>query len=232
MQTNITAHSGCEGTAENSIAHIQCALQCGVEALEIDVHPGAGEQFYLSHDPVESTGTCPSLEDAFSLLRGTNVKINCDLKARHIEHQVLKLARQWGIEQQLIFSGFVSKEALKDPEIRSRTLWNVEEVVPDIYQCSNAADVFEKMQTVLSVCQEHGVSVINICYELCTPEILEACRQAGIQISAWTVDEESWADTLLTAGIYNLTTRKPKMIQALRENRRGSSVPSHSGGRS
>lgn len=217
MQTMITAHSGCEGTAENSIAHIQCALQCGVEALEIDVLPGSDGQLYLSHDPVEDHKAYPTLQDAFTLLHDTQTKINCDLKAYHIEHQVLNLARQYGVEQQLIFSGSVSREALEDVEIRTRTLWNIEEAVPEIYQFSNEADTYEKVEMALSICKQCGVSVLNVSYELCVPEILKACQQAGIQISAWTVDDPSWADTLLNAKLYNLTTRKPKMVQALRD---------------
>ena len=43
MKTIITAHSGCEGTAPNSMDHILTALSCGSEMLEIDVrdHDGA-----------------------------------------------------------------------------------------------------------------------------------------------------------------------------------------------
>ena len=35
IKTIITAHSGCEGTAPNSMDHILTALSCGAEMLEI-----------------------------------------------------------------------------------------------------------------------------------------------------------------------------------------------------
>ena len=89
MQTLITAHSGCEGTPDNSIIHIACALRCGVDALEIDVHPGKDGIFYLSHDEAEDCSFCPSLRDAFTLIQGSGMKINCDLKAPGIEERIL-----------------------------------------------------------------------------------------------------------------------------------------------
>ena len=122
MHTMITAHSGCEGRPDNSLEYVQYALHCGADALEVDVHP-KDDGFYISHDP--SDGAHPDLKDVFSLIRGSGVKVNCDLKHPGIEHAVLTLAQACGVDEQLIFSGSVSLEAIQDPAIRCRTFWNI-----------------------------------------------------------------------------------------------------------
>ena len=110
MHTMITAHSGCEGRPDNSLEYVQYALHCGADALEVDVHP-KDDGFYISHDP--SDGAHPDLKDVFSLIRGSGVKVNCDLKHPGIEHAVLTLAQACGVDEQLIFSGSVSLEAIQ-----------------------------------------------------------------------------------------------------------------------
>lgn len=133
MHTMITAHSGCEGRPDNSLEYVQYALHCGADALEVDVHP-KDDGFYISHDP--SDGAHPDLKDVFSLIRGSGVKVNCDLKHPGIEHAVLTLAQACGVDEQLIFSGSVSLEAIQDPAIRCRTFWNIESAMPALYaQC-------------------------------------------------------------------------------------------------
>lgn len=217
----ITAHSGCEGTPENSMEHIQCAIQCDVDALEVDVHAGINGELYLSHDESPQPDHCITLHEAFSLISDSRLRINCDLKSPGIERQVLELARSCGIAEHLIFSGCVSLEALSDPEILQRTFWNIEEALPSIRE-QYLNDQYPSPSVILAAleqCRKASVPVVNIYYELCTPEFLQACRQAGIGVSAWTVNDESWAQTLLDAQIFNVTTRKPRMVRALRERR-------------
>ena len=115
MHTMITAHSGCEGRPDNSLEYVQYALHCGADALEVDVHP-KDDGFYISHDP--SDGAHPDLKDVFSLIRGSGVKVNCDLKHPGIEHAVLTLAQACGVDEQLIFSGSVSLEAIRSGAAR------------------------------------------------------------------------------------------------------------------
>lgn len=221
MPTMITAHSGCEGTAENSIEHIQCALRCGVEALEVDVHTDTDGVLYLSHDGSPQAGQCPTLQEAFALICGSDIRINCDLKSPGIERQVLEQSRSCGTTEQLIFSGTVSTAALADPEIRCRTFWNIEEALPSLRQryLNEQFPTPQELLDALEQCRKYAVPVVNIYYELCTPEFLAACQQAGLGVSAWTVNDEIWAQTLLDAQIHNLTTRRPLMVRTLRERR-------------
>lgn len=60
MDTLITAHSGCDGTPDNSLEFVKHALSCGVDAFEIDVCCRDGRLF-MSHDTTDLE--CPGLDE-------------------------------------------------------------------------------------------------------------------------------------------------------------------------
>lgn len=212
MKTLITAHSGCDGTPDNSLGFISHALQCGADALEVDVRAAPDGTLCLSHDLPDSLR--PRLAQAFQMLRGSPMKINCDLKQPDLEEAVLALARQWGAAGQLLFSGSVSMERMKqDPEVRSRTLLNVRPIVPP----EGGAAAEEQLDELVRTCRSCGAAIINVSYEMCTDQVLTRLRAENIGVSAWTVNEEAAARRLLAHGIYNITSRRPGMVLALRE---------------
>ena len=45
---------------------------------------------------------------------------------------------------------------------------------------------------------------------------MQRMKEAGILISAWTVNKEDVARRLLDEGIYNITSRAPGMVMKLR----------------
>ena len=114
MKTMITAHSGSDGTPDNSMEFVNYALGCGVEALEVDVRRRGDSSFFLSHDT--AAGACPTLREVFSLLRSSHMKINCDLKEADMELGVLALAKEYGIENRLLLSGSVKRFRKADGE--------------------------------------------------------------------------------------------------------------------
>ena len=66
-ETMITAHSGADGTKENSLEFVAYAMQTGADALEVDVRMGENGILILSHDKTD--------EDAVRL---ADVKISGD----------------------------------------------------------------------------------------------------------------------------------------------------------
>jgi len=90
MKTLITAHSGCDGTPDNSLEFISHALRSGADALEVDVRAAQDGTLYLSHDRTDAA--CPKLSQAFPMLRSRPMRINCDLKQPGLEEAVLALA--------------------------------------------------------------------------------------------------------------------------------------------
>ena len=216
MKTLITAHSGCDGTPDNSMEFVAHALQCGADALEVDVRGKPDGTLYLSHDLTEDD--CPLLIQTFQMLRGGSVRINCDLKQPGLEESVLDLARSCGAADLLLFSGKVSVEKMAaDPEIRARTLLNVRSIRPE----EGGPSIEEQLEGLRETCRACGASIINVDYDMCTDPILDWLREAGIGVSAWTVNDEAAARRLLDHGVYNITSRRPGMVLALRDGSRG-----------
>jgi glycerophosphoryl diester phosphodiesterase len=105
-KTLLTAHSGCDGTPDNSGAFLEYAMALDADCVEVDVRMTPDGRLVLAYDD----GPAPALlSDALTLLRGHPEKmLNCDLKQRDLEILVWALARESGVGGQIAFSGEVS----------------------------------------------------------------------------------------------------------------------------
>ena len=76
----ITAHSGSDGTPDNSLACVEYALSTAVDAFEVDVRRLADGTLALGHDAADHTA--PTLREVLALAAAKpGVRVNCDLKA-------------------------------------------------------------------------------------------------------------------------------------------------------
>ena len=100
----ITAHSGCEGTAENSLESLACGLALGADCVEVDVRLGGDGVLWLTHDLPKPGAALVRLEQAFAALADSNAAINCDLKECAALYPVLSLAEARGMGGKGCFS--------------------------------------------------------------------------------------------------------------------------------
>ena len=108
----ITAHSGCDGTPDNSMEFVRYALASEGNCLEADIRRNRDGELILSHD--ETAEEAVRLGQVFELLKEKPEKrINCDLKTPGLEIPVYQLAKEYGVEGQLIYSGTVSSFFMK-----------------------------------------------------------------------------------------------------------------------
>ena len=90
---HITAHSGCDGTPDNSLEFVRHALQTNADALEVDVRKTKDGILAISHDAILDDQDAPALDAVFALVAQTDKWINCDLKEPDLENAVIDLAR-------------------------------------------------------------------------------------------------------------------------------------------
>lgn len=215
-QTNWTAHSGADGTPDNSLQFIRYALGTQADALEIDIrrNPCTGE-LALGHDSVEEH--LLTLREVFVQASGHPVmKINCDLKEPELEQQVLALAEQTGMTQRLILSGTVDITHIPDAAFRAQQVyWNLEEQIPGYEEQYRRDPSFrlEAMEQMCHMCREAGVQVINVWEGCVDSQVLDIVRRHQMKLSVWTVNSESRMAWFRDQGIYNITTRR--IAQAL-----------------
>ena len=222
----ITAHSGCEGTPDNSMESIWKGIELGADFVEIDIRMDQHGRMWLTHDEPENFTALVPLETALRTIKESGIDVNCDLKEESLLYPVLEAAEAIGIpREKLVFSGSVNVGLLKkDPDIikRARIFLNIEQIFPflsdDMPQSKEEAALFfdAHIDEIAELVRELGVECINPSFRLMPHERIEACHSRGIGLSLWTVNEEADQDRLLREDLVNITTRNPGSAMRLR----------------
>lgn len=221
----ITAHSGCDGTPENSLEFLRIALQSEADALEVDVRKNGEGKLILSHDETQEDAV--TLEEAFRMAQGVpRKKINCDLKQKGLEEEIYRLALEYGMEKRLIFTGDVNPRLFRKGDcVYPSIAWyaNLEVFRPEIYRLTGAEDGRARMEKelpgVLDEMKEYETAGINWHYSL-AEQVLDLAEKKGIGISVWTVDEEELQRKFLKKHVDNITTRRLKQLITIRSEER------------
>ena len=206
-KTIITAHSGCEGTEQNSIEHIKAAIASGAEIIEFDVRM-VGGTLVLSHDVPTENEVRPTLREAFSLIAPEeNLFMNVDVKTEGLIEPVMALAKEFDLCKRIIFTGQCNSDralAMKFGGDMWRSMWPGQEIADGI-----AAN------------KEDGSPFLNVAYCMITEENNKALCEEGFAFSAWTVDKTYFLRLFLNMGIANITTRNPVKAMELRKEIQG-----------
>lgn len=219
----ITAHSGADGTPDNSLDFVRYALTVGADAFEVDVHRRADGELVIAHD-TDGSGTyfgCPTLREVFALAAGNpTLGVNCDLKDAGLERATIALHNACGGKNPLYFSGTVSPALMQDePALFGNVtvLLNAEELVENFYPRMLAGDHAACAEACAKACAACGAKVVNVYYWCCPVPFFETLRAHGIGVSVWTVNEADEAQYFAAQGVFNITTRIPKkLVQTLR----------------
>lgn len=213
----ITAHSGCDGTPDNTMEYVLFALKSGAGALEIDVHTRSDGALVMAHDhdPTLVYKNCPEIQKVFDLLtRHPSVAINCDLKEPGLEIPVYQLAQRYpSLSGRLIFSGTVSPKLLREhPEILdfAEVFLNIEENIENFYENMQTVPDFDvtAAQKTVKLCNSCGIKTVNINYNACTPALAETLSKNKIGISVWTVNDAQDIKKFIDLAVHNITTRR------------------------
>ena len=245
---NITAHSGCDGTGDDSLESIEAGIRFGADAVEVDVRFNKKGVLILSHDkdPEEEYRGHSCLAEAFDLIvRDGQTAVNCDIKELETVPEILKLAAEKGIgPERLILTGSVTPLALKEnPAILGKSsVWiNIEEPLRHFCRTGDAAvkpfqdlilsgmeeDELLKalaphsaslMEAIISGCQSWGVKVLNMPYMETTAALIPRMRERGIAASIWTVNKAEPLKQLFGLGALNVTTRNTRLAAEIRKS--------------
>ena len=224
--TWITAHSGCEGTPDNSLASIERGIALGADCVEIDIRADRDGKLWLTHDLPEDYSGLVAPEEAFALIQTSGIAVNCDLKEYGALIPTLELADRYGISRdQLIFSGSVDTALLeKDQEItrRSRVFLNSEELARDLtgeelpdrvgqtgFLLDNASLAAKRLHAL-------GAAALNAPYKYMTDELIAKMRARNVALSLWTLNEEEPLREFMRKDLLNITTRSVSLALTVR----------------
>lgn len=202
--TYITAHSGSDGTKENSIEFATYFKNKPIDILEIDVRKNNKNQLVLNHDELEENKEYVTLEDFFTELDKTNVKINCDLKDKNLEEDVYQLAQNSHIWDKVYFSGNISISFLK--KWPNKVFMNIENVFDDSVTLDNLTE--DILIVSLKKMSEYGAKYVNVYYQFVTENFEKTAQMLDMKISVWTVNDIEEISFFEDKKVFNITSRK------------------------
>ena len=208
----VTAHSGCEGTAENSVESIRKAAEVGADIIEIDIRFASDGTPVLSHDAPR--GKEVTLDAAFEVIAEyPSLKVNLDIKeTTHLE-EITPLAKKHGVTDRIFYTGIFAKDV---PAVKAKT--------PDMKYYLNynlPPSVFQTRLFISHLCKKIkklGAAGLNANHILITERLCKAVLSEGLELSLWTVNKAEDMKRALKLKPDNITTRCPSdMIKILKE---------------
>lgn len=201
--TLITAHSGSDGTQENSLAFVRFFQHKPIEAIEIDVrYDQESKQLVLRHDEENIEEKTP-LRAVFELMQETDLLVNCDLKEPGLEMRVKKLADQYQLWERILLSGTVDVYFLS--RWPAHILMNIENGLEQSLSWEHWTE-----QTVLEAANyliSRGATRLNLPYQCYTERLATLARKHNVALSLWTVNSLQDLSYFEEHNVYNLTTR-------------------------
>ena len=183
----ITAHGGALGTGRNTQAYFDNIDKYQADAIEVDIWK-KGDLLYLSHLPA----------------------LFCAKKKLTLRY-AFALAKQVGVEDQLIFTGSVRLEDCK--YIDCGQVWFNSIGIKYVKQ--NVKAIKNKLQSY----DNPHFAGINLNYTKMDVDFVKECNKEGLRLSVWRIDK---IETLEKYGKLingNITTNEPIRVREFLENR-------------
>ncbi len=210
----ITAHTGAFNTNQNSLEFIEAALKNNAGAIELDVRQRPDGTVVMAHDLVVTNRDGVELSKALKLLKGSDVKINFDIKETKALNDLYKLIVNYGLIENAYMTGIETKdiEAVKDSDCKN---------IPYYLNYSpSRIKIFEEeyRQKLLQLLADSGAVGINCNFQYVGSSLCELLHNNGYKLSVWTIDTELSAKKMLAVGPDNITTRDINMVQSVIDN--------------
>lgn len=205
----LTAHTGCEGTRDNSLEAIDKGAAAGAHIVEFDLNFNESGEPFLAHDKAEADSV--TLREAFeAVAKYENLRVNVDCKATDNLEIVTKLAEEYGILDRIFYTG-ISKEDVEA----------VKRQTPDIkYYLNTDVDKLKKnneeyIRSLVKLTKDTGAVGLNIKFTTASKKMVEIFHEEGLEVSVWTVNEELDMHKVLSLGCDNITTRQPNKLKEI-----------------
>ncbi len=210
----ITAHTGAYDTPMNSLESIQAALDNNADVLEFDVRQRPDGTVIMHHDIVVTNGEGVPLTEAFALLKGSDIRINLDIKDTKALDDLYKLLMQYELVDNSFLTGIeiLDVKAVKESACADMPYY--------LNYIPSRARVFfdEYRQKLINLLEETGAIGINCNYKYASSQLSSLLHKKGYKLSVWTVDTQRKAKKMLAIEPDNITTKDVEMVKKVIEN--------------
>lgn len=210
----ITAHTGAYDTQMNSLESIQAALDNNADVLELDVRQRPDGTVIMHHDIVVTNSEGVPLAEAFALLKGSDIKINLDIKDTKALDALYELLTEYELVENSFLTGIetLNVKAVKESKCADMPYY--------LNYIPSRARVFfdEYRQKLVELLEETGAIGINCNYKYANSQLSSLLHKKGYKLSVWTVDTERKAKKMLAIEPDNITTKDVDMVKKVIEN--------------
>ena len=212
----VTAHSGSEGTEDNSMEFLEKCVGIDVSVLEIDLSFRKDGTPVLIHKEVAEDDEGVLFKDAIKYIseNSDTVRINIDLKSVNNLPAVTEILDNYGMRERCFYTGV--GEGFVEAVIKDGGLpyyLNYDLNVLKKHKNSELNSALEKVKAA-------GAIGINCNYKSSSSEMIKLFHESGLLVSCWTANSESVMRALLTIAPDNITTRYPvKLTEILNKSK-------------
>ena len=206
----VTAHTGCEGTADNSLEAIERGYLSGANIVEFDVHFNSKGEPVLAHDYAADDSV--KLKEAFDLIaKYDDLRVNVDCKTVDNLKAIVATAEECGVKDRIFYTGIEVKDVktvqADTPEIKYYLNTKIDKTrITDEHY----------IRSLVTLTKAVGALGLNIHFSEASKKMIKIFHQEGLEVSLWTVNKEADMYRVLTMGCDNITTRQPsKLIEII-----------------
>ena len=206
----VTAHTGCEGTKDNSLESITKGAEAGADIVEIDLHFLDDGTPVLSHNKPDGKTELPTFESALQALCELDIRMNIDVKATDNMAEVYSLIKNYNLLEKVFFTGI---EEIKVPVINSAAPGIPYFLNVDVDKKKNTD--FDYLNSLVEKVRECGAIGINMKFTGCSDELVRFFRSEGLLVSLWTANKKKNMLSCIRLKPDNITTRKPSVLKSI-----------------
>ena len=225
---------------ENTLEAFALAIEQKADGIELDVHLTQDGYVVVAHDerlervsngtgfindhtldqlkalnfnrcfPAQSACRIPTLEEVYSLVKGSPAKVNIELKTTEfmypeLPQKLIRLEREYAMEERVIYSSFnhYSLLAIKQikPDAKIGLLYALGVVDPWVYaKYVSAAAIHPHYAIIMAL-----------------PDAVRLCHENGILVNVWTVDDAKALGYMFQCGVDAVITNRPDVAAACRD---------------
>jgi glycerophosphoryl diester phosphodiesterase len=223
-------HKGADAIVTGNTAEsFDAAVETGVDMVEFDVLRSKEGKLIVAHDHHDALARKPmDLADALDLFHEPpldKVEIDCDLKLAGREAEFAGAVSGSGLVGRAMVSTMEVDSILKlrqlEPDLRLG--WTYPKTRRDWTQHGWARPALRAGLSIIrrrfpAILEkrgpELGVDAVWAYQAIITPRLVEAARNIGVELIAWTVDDAERMRELLAMGVDGICSNDPRLFEA------------------
>jgi glycerophosphoryl diester phosphodiesterase len=225
----VVAHRGVAGLApENTLAGIEAALELGVDIVEVDVSLWDGK-LVLAHSHADAGPGSPGLAEALSFFAeraSPAAGIQVDVKPRGVEGLVVESLEAHGLlERALVssmFSDVLQKVRRLEPSLATGLAYPHDRVgltdrglLPESLTRLALVSLRQALpHRIVRMARAARADVVVLHHLVASRRAVSRCRERGIAVYVWTVNDREALTRVLMLGVNGIITDDPELVLA------------------